>query len=200
MNRKQIIAAGVGAELFYQDGVGTYGITYRAIVESVEPKTTRRGAPNRGVEVTLWDEDPGRHWHGAGDGWRKDAETGKDYKRTIVDSTKLKGDWASWRTEQLAQRERDAERKRAKQAAGDRALSVVIAINEAISEELRAKIGEASRVSGHFDEYSVSMPPALARELLLGWKWAMSQNKGLAVAPISLDSVNYSGDQEATDA
>jgi len=170
MNRKQIIAAGVGAELFYQDGVGTYSNTYRAIVDSVEPKTTRRGALNRGVEVTLWDEDPGRHWHGTGDGWRKDAETGKEYKRTIVDSAKLRGDWASWRKEQLAQRERDAERKKAKQAAEEQATSAAIAINETIGPELRQQLGDAQR-TGFDGSYSISMSAELARELLAGWRY-----------------------------
>lgn len=170
MNRKEIIKAGVGAELFYQT-YSTYGETYRAVVESVEPKVTNRRTPtNRGVDVTLWNED--RISVSDSSAWRTDVETGLQYKRTIVDSARLKGDWKSWREEQLAQRERDAARKKANQLAEEAVLRVAIEINSAIGSELRAKLGEAlrTRISGH--DYKITMSAELARELLAGWQRA----------------------------
>jgi len=168
VNRKEIIKAGVGAELFY---ASIYG-SYRAVVRSVEPKTTHRGGLNRGVAVTLWDEDNRQKNNPS---WRADVETGMRYKDEIVDAAKLKGDWKSWRTEQLAQRERDVARKHAKEAAEERALGAAIAINEAIGTELRQQLGDAGR-SGFAGEYSVTMPAALAKELLGGWQWSMAQH------------------------
>lgn len=172
MNRKQIIAAGVGAELFYITSDGRWGWTYRAVVRSVEPVTTNRGARNRGVEVCLWDED---NHQGHDPSWRVDAETGKRYKNTRVDAARLKGDWESWRKEQLAQRARDKAERDRKDAARDLALDTRGKINTAIGEELQAKLGRAE--TGHYQsDGTVEMPAALALELLAGWQWALAEN------------------------
>lgn len=181
MNRKQIEAAGIGAALFYSTtgraefGAGAW--CYRAVVESVAPRKSGYSSRNDGVEVTLWDEDGHQSTNSE---WRADADTGMCYRRTVVPSAKLLGDWTELRTEQLAERTRRAAAQAERLAAADRAAQALAMLHATIGPELRERFGPANM--HNYGSDLVEVPAALLAELVGGWRYATSA-MGLGVAP-----------------
>lgn len=177
-----------GSSYFYRKGGRqAYNPAYRAIVRSTEP--TRMGSSARsGVRVTLYDYAEKRLW-GASDGWRPVADVpyttdlgphpeGAHWvKTTTVDPRWLLGDWATLWAEELAARQAEARAERERTEARAERDNTAVMATERLGRELAERLGGIETSDARTSRSrSISITPAMLRELVAGWSWAVGEH------------------------